>query len=260
MNSYKDLAGSPFWKATSKALEGMKIETEGEGASWDEIHRTAVFCSQVGIPLTLKIGGVDARTDLSLARGLGLRSVTAPMVETEFGVVKFLSALETQSGAFDDVNVLIESKSGLANLDKILGTLPPLINGVNFGRSDLQLSMRQLGSEINVESDHMLGLLSDAAVMAKSFGKRVTVGGQVVESTVRRIVDHKLSELIDRVETRRLVYGWPALTEDISLLKAGFQLEMLMAEIEAQGIQEAQARWASRIATLKSRLLPEESI
>jgi len=257
MNSYRDLAGSPFWKATSRALAGMKIETEGEGASWDEIHRTAVFCSQVGIPLTLKIGGVDARTDLSLARGLGLSSVTAPMVETEFGVVKFLSALETQSGAFDDVNVLIESKTGLANLEKILGTLPPLINGVNFGRSDLQLSMRR---EVSVESDHMLELLSDGAAMAKSFGKRVTVGGQVVQNSVRRIVDHKLGELIDRVETRRLVYDWPAVSDDISLLKGGFQLEMLMAEIEAQGIQEAQARWASRIATLKSRLLLEDSI
>jgi len=145
----------------------------------------------------------------------------------------------------------------LANLEKILGTLPPLINGVNFGRSDLQLSMRR---EVSVESDHMLELLSDGAAMAKSFGKRVTVGGQVVQNSVRRIVDHKLGELIDRVETRRLVYDWPAVSDDISLLKGGFQLEMLMAEIEAQGIQEVQARWASRIATLKSRLLLEDSI
>jgi hypothetical protein len=45
--------------------------------------------------LYLKIGGVEALRDIKDALDLGVDGLIAPMVESPFGVVKFVSAVES---------------------------------------------------------------------------------------------------------------------------------------------------------------------
>jgi len=46
------------------------------------------------LDLTVKIGGVEAKTDFNLSIDIGVDSVVAPMVESEFALSKFTSFLK----------------------------------------------------------------------------------------------------------------------------------------------------------------------
>ena len=47
------------------------------------------------IPIILKIGGVEAITDIYNALALGVKGIIAPMAETAFAANKFLNAIKT---------------------------------------------------------------------------------------------------------------------------------------------------------------------
>ena len=51
--------------------------------------------SFVGLPIIIKIGGVEAVTDIYEALSLGVGGIIAPMSETAFSTSKFLDAIDT---------------------------------------------------------------------------------------------------------------------------------------------------------------------
>ena len=74
---------------------GIKAEFEAEGSSYRDLNRLSRICLPLDVPLYLKIGGVEALRDIKDALDLGVDGLIAPMVESPFGVVKFLSAVES---------------------------------------------------------------------------------------------------------------------------------------------------------------------
>ena len=74
-------------------LVGIKTSFEDEGASFNEVLRLKEICNQSKTKVTLKIGGPEAIRDIKDSMIIGVKGLVAPMVESEFGLTKFINAV-----------------------------------------------------------------------------------------------------------------------------------------------------------------------
>ena len=68
---------------------GVKTSFEDEGAHPINVYKLRSITNKAGLDLTVKIGGVEAKTDFNLAIDIDVDGVVAPMVESEFALSKF---------------------------------------------------------------------------------------------------------------------------------------------------------------------------
>ena len=62
----------------------IKAEYENEGSRQTELMRLKDITEKLDVPIILKIGGVEAITDIYNALALGVKGIIAPMAETDF--------------------------------------------------------------------------------------------------------------------------------------------------------------------------------
>ena len=67
----------------------IKAEYENEGTRETELMRLKDV-KKAKLPIILKIGGVEAITDIYNALSIGVKGIIAPMAETAFAAGKFL--------------------------------------------------------------------------------------------------------------------------------------------------------------------------
>ena len=77
-----------------------------------DIARLKILNESVNTKLHLKIGGVEAKNDVYECIALGLGSINAPMVKTEFGLIKFLQKIKETShlNSFNNILSFFENK------------------------------------------------------------------------------------------------------------------------------------------------------
>lgn len=214
-------------------LDSIKVETEGEGASWELIHLLSAVSHSVGVDLCVKIGGCEAKTDLRMASWLGVGGVTAPMVESRFAVMKFSQAINSVFGDSPPRQrmVLVESVVGTANIDSILSAAQSFATGINFGRSDLSASLRDSSgrSDIDQDGDEVMTLVGKCVALASAVGFQTTVGGRLTSASIESITRH-CGDLLHRVETKRFVLNWQSLRERPDYLDQVLGVELQLAE------------------------------
>ena len=62
----------------------IKAEFEAEGTRMVELMRLKDLTAALGLPIIMKIGGVESVTDVYNCLEVGVASIIAPMVETPF--------------------------------------------------------------------------------------------------------------------------------------------------------------------------------
>ena len=106
------------------SLYGIKAEFEAEGSSVEDIIFLRKITSQCKTKLYVKIGGVEAVNDIYNCIKIGVDGLIAPMVETKFGLYKFLQIIKNLSiKNKPSLSINIESDSGFKNLEEILNTV-----------------------------------------------------------------------------------------------------------------------------------------
>lgn len=230
--------------AAAGILSAMKVETESEGASHGFISRLRLLSGKIGVSLTLKVGGPNARRDFLFAVENFIDGITAPMIETSFAASQVREGIQVLGleDFFSEINLLVESKEGIENLPDILASGQPFATGICFGRSDYARSLRHLGFEVaGVEDGFITDQIQSGVILAKELGFETTVGGAIsLESrdNLLRLIDHGL----DRVETRRCVLhaqdalaDWDVLSEVLS-----FEREILTLEDRLKTLEGSQ--------------------
>ena len=124
----------------------IKAEYENEGSRQTELMRLKDVAEKTNLPIIVKIGGVEAVTDIYNALSLGVKGIIAPMAETAFATSKFLNAIDTfvpEDNQKDiEFAINIETITAYNNLDEILSLDKiNLLSGITVGRVDFTGSL-----------------------------------------------------------------------------------------------------------------------
>ena len=211
---------------------GVKAEFEAEGTRMEEAMRLKEVISSAGLGLTMKVGGGEALRDMYEARVIGVERVVGPMIESSYALHKFLAAanLAFPASERDDVQfaVNIETVTAVENLNAML-ELPEIgeLDGVVLGRVDMTGSLGLSRDDVN--SEEILDIARRVFKAARTMGLECAMGGGVAKEALPFM--RGLGDLLDRYETRKVIFGCPAALDDdaeAGILKAvGFELMWL---------------------------------
>ena len=128
-------------------IVGIKAEFEAEGTRSDELLRLLDIISKANLPLTLKIGGCEAKKDLYEARQFGASYIVAPMIESAYALNKYVETIMNVYPEDEREEVKfyfnIETIQAYQNLESVLEVAnnSNVISGIVFGRSDFSNSL-----------------------------------------------------------------------------------------------------------------------
>lgn len=187
----------------------IKAEYENEGSRKVELMRLKDVASSAGLPIIIKIGGVEAVTDMYEALSIGVKGIVAPMTETAFSTSKFLDAIDTfipEDNRKDiEFAVNIETMTALENFSEMLELEKiNLLSSVTVGRVDFTASLNKNRSFAN--SKKMYGYCFEIFEKAKDFNLRTALGGAISLESKKFVEALITYALIDKYETRKLVY------------------------------------------------------
>jgi hypothetical protein len=198
----------------NEGLVGIKTSFEDEGATFNETVRLKQVCNEAKAKITLKIGGPEAIRDLKDSTIIGVKGIVAPMIESEFGLIKFVQATKTHIS--EDVlnslqlNINLETITAINNSDKIL-SLPEIqdLYGVTIGRVDLVSSMGKDRSYVN--SEEVYKFAKQVFTKAKTKGLKACLGGAVSIESLGFLKKLHSEGLLDKFETRFCIFD-PSIT------------------------------------------------
>ena len=108
----------------NEGLIGIKTSFEDEGALFNETVRLKEICNQAKTKLTLKIGGPEAIRDIKDSLIIGVKGLVAPMVESAFGLKKFIQSTKTYISEDTlpsiQLNINVETITAVSNVQKML--------------------------------------------------------------------------------------------------------------------------------------------
>lgn len=190
-------------------LIGIKTSFEDEGASFNETIRLKEVCNQAKTKLTLKIGGPEAIRDIKDSLIIGVKGLVAPMVESEFGLKKFIQSARTYipSDVLSSIhlNINIETVTAVEKSQKILDIAEAeSLYGVTIGRVDLVSSMKKDRNYVN--SDEVYSMTKAIFIAAKKKGLKLCLGGAVSVESLSFLKRLHEEGLLDKFETRYAIY------------------------------------------------------
>jgi hypothetical protein len=218
-------------------LIGIKTSFEDEGALFEEVLRLKEICNQAKTKVTLKIGGPEAIRDIKDSMIIGVKGIVAPMVESPFGLKKFIQAINNNLP--EDViqslqlNVNLETISAASNPNILDIEEAEQLYGVTVGRVDLVSSMGKDRAYVN--SDEIYKLAKGIFIKAKEKGLKACIGGAVSTESFSFLKKLNSEGLLDKFETRYAMFDPSITLKNLSraLSKAQmFEYEWLMVKHE----------------------------
>ena len=236
----------------------IKAEFEAEGSRMEEMMRLKDITSHVGLPIILKIGGVEAVTDVYNALALGVRGCIAPMAETKYALSKFTDLIDNfvAPDNADDIEfgANIETLTACNNFDDML-TIPNISNlsGITIGRVDLVGSMGLSRSAIN-SSDEVKDLCKTVFSTAKEHGFKTAMGGGISVDAFSVIHEMNSDGLIDKYETRKVVFPSESVSYGEGSIIKAVEFELLWLKSKERYYSRIKLEDKSRIEMLEKRL------
>ena len=198
----------------NEGLVGIKTSFEDEGAMFNETVRLKQVCNEAKVKMTLKIGGPEAVRDLKDSTIVGVKGIVAPMVESSFGLQKFIQA--TKAHINEDtlsslqLNVNLETITAIQNVEKILAiSEAEQLYGVTVGRVDLVSSMGKDRTYVN--SDEIYSFAKKVFTITKSKGLKACLGGAISVESLDFLKKLHTEGLLDKFETRFCIFD-PSIT------------------------------------------------
>lgn len=186
-------------------IEAIKAEFEAEGSTFNDLVRLRRLTAKAGVKLYLKIGGVEALRDIKDSLELGVDGLIAPMVESSFGVKKFISAYSSIYKNYRiRLSINIETRNSIEEIDEILEYSKGRIDNITLGRTDLSASF--MDENIKPDSEIIFELIKEVGRKSRIKGFSFTVGGSISQKTIEKFLKNPSSyEYINAIETRKVV-------------------------------------------------------
>ena len=225
-------------------LVAIKAGTEVEAMNFDEIHEMRAVSLHI-VPMTTKIGGPEARNDMTFMISHGIDMILAPMIESDYGLKNFINAARQLDSGETLLAVNIETITAYNNLDSMM-KLPEFnyLHQITVGRSDLSASM---GKEVN--DREVLAVTSDIIRRVRARGIRTSVGGKVTPlnaGTVKKEINP------DSVNTRHMVIGCSSRQIAIDIT-AALEWEMKFYRFLYDKYPQRRSFYEERIVSIEQR-------
>lgn len=202
---------------TSYGLRMFKAGSEWENMDLEEI----AYLKQLGshdIPVLMKVGGVEARTEIRHLLEIGVECFLAPMVESEFALEKFVTITKEicqKHHKKPRLAMMIESIQTYNNLDIILNSpycdeLETLV----LGRLDLSSSM---GIQ-NVDAPEVQEICKKIIDAVHKKGKSISVGGFVNPRTALSIKNDLQADSLNTINFLMNIDECQDLSEGVTLM------------------------------------------
>lgn len=235
----------------------IKAEYENEGSRQDELMRLKDVASKIDLPIIIKIGGVEAISDIYNAITLGVGGIIAPMAETKFAVSKFTNAIETfvadDNRRDIEFAINLETITAYNNLDDILSLENlGILSGITIGRVDFTSSLNK--DRDFVDSDIMLGYCIEIFSKSKLKGLKCGLGGAISSKSANFIKALICQNLIDKYETRKIVYSKNSIINIDDGILAGIEFELLWLKSKRRYYHRIKNEDEKRIEMLEKRL------
>lgn len=186
----------------SLGCSGIKISFEDEGALLNEVMTMRYLTSSLGLELSLKIGGCEAKRDIMDAIHLGCDTIVAPMIESEFALTKFINAVE-KSGYKNKISCNIETLFGFQNFLNMKNL--KRLNSITFGRVDFVESHDSLSRD-SIDDPYMYDVAHDIFLYTRLNGLLCNMGGGINIHSKQFIQDLIDDNKLDYFETRYVIF------------------------------------------------------
>lgn len=232
---------------------GVKQSTEDEGAAHKDIALIRDISRSCGLKLNIKIGGCEAKTDISFCDSIKVDGIVAPMIESEFALKKFTESISH----IKDVNfyINIESSTAVDNIDNILESNHfNILNGIVLGRSDLTNSYGY--EKESVDSIEMQNKVYD---ILKAFSKKsptIIMGGNINKHSIPFIKKLYYENILDFIETRNVIIDLEkAFNNDLEkVIEKALIFEALWLEFKANKYLTQGKEYMDRAKQIKGRI------
>jgi hypothetical protein len=181
---------------------GIKISYEDEGALLNEIITMRYLTAFVGVKLSIKIGGCEAKRDIVDCINLNTDTIVAPMVESAFALKKFANSLKVYNYN-GEKGFNLETIQAYKSIEEISNEFN-LIDFVTLGRVDFVSSLNKDRNFAN--SAEMLEIVSNVFEKAREKNIKCYLGGAIsIESKdfIGKLID---KNLLDKFETRYIIF------------------------------------------------------
>ena len=181
---------------------GIKISFEDEGALLNEIISMRYLTASVGLELSVKIGGCEAKRDIIDCIDINCENIVAPMIESPFALKKFITSLNkcnySKKKGFN-----FETITAYNKLNELTNEFKS-VDFVTFGRVDFIGSMNEDTKFLN--SQEMYTMVSNVFKKARENNIKCYLGGGITIDTKEFIQNLINKKLLDNFETRYVIF------------------------------------------------------
>lgn len=181
---------------------GIKVSFEDEGALYNEIVSMRNLTTSVGLELSIKIGGCEAKREIVDCIDLNCETIVAPMIESKFALEKFLKSLKVYNYSRKK-GFNLETIQAYKNLEE-LSVLFSKLDFVTVGRVDFVGSLDK--NRDYVDTPEMYEMVKNVFQKARENNTLCYMGGAVSMASknfIEKLIEEKL---LDKFETRYIIY------------------------------------------------------
>lgn len=200
MNSLQEL----LVKLKELGCSGIKISFEDEGAQYNEIISMRYLTAKVGLELSVKIGGCEAKREILDCINVCCDTVVSPMIESRFALDKFAKSLEIQ-GYKNKKSFNLETITGYDNMHEIAKSINKM-NSITVGRVDFVGSINK--ERDYVDSPEIYECVRNILVKSrKSYPPILCNMGGAISIRSKDFIKNLIREgLLDYFETRYIIF------------------------------------------------------
>lgn len=229
-------------------VDRLKGGTEVEDLTFEEIAFMKKF-SQGIMPMTVKIGGPEARNDMRMMVKLGVEGVLGPMIESPYALKNYIDTLTNLQliDKFDMIAINIETLIGSKNLLEMT-KLPQFerLNQITVGRGDLSMSMG-----MTVDDPEVIEVTKMIVDIAHKEGLSTSVGGGITPRNGRLII----SEIgPKKINTRHISIDCSLVKDIGKTVEAVLDFELTLYEELAKVEPDKAKFYHDRIAAVIKRM------